>query len=61
MKDEEARQVINQLTRQIKYLDVELHRVKNPHVKGCVCELCSKWRSNPALCDLINIGNWWKK
>ena len=30
MKDEEARQVINQLTRQIKYLDVELHRVKNP-------------------------------
>ena len=40
MKDSEARDVINLLTKRIRQLDKDLQQVKNPHALDCKCKEC---------------------
>jgi hypothetical protein len=60
MKDSEARDVINLLTKRVRQLEQELAELRNPHQKGCKCVRCSGWKPDYFLVQFDRgYAAWW--
>jgi hypothetical protein len=60
MKDQQARAVINLLTKRLNELSKEVTIHQNPHPKDCKCDFCSGWTPDHFIVTFERgYASWW--